>query len=94
MTGDLGGESEALRALLAGGFADWVVQIARYVELGDAGRTDSLAAMVLTTVGGENSRARVERSSRPFPEAEAWLAELVEPDGASRSRTVGSSPAR
>ena len=29
MTGDLGGESEALRALLAGGFAEWVVQIAR-----------------------------------------------------------------
>jgi hypothetical protein len=52
--------------------------IARHFDLGDPRRTKSFAGLVLTAIEGAYVRCRAERTSRPFREAGAWLAELAD----------------
>ena len=78
VTLDLDGELEELRAVLAAAFGEWVSLIARHFDLGDPRRTKSFAGLVLTAIEGAYVRCRAERTSRPFREAGAWLAELVD----------------
>jgi TetR/AcrR family transcriptional repressor of lmrAB and yxaGH operons len=75
---DLDAELEELRAVVASAFDDWVELIARHFEFTDARRTKSFAGLVLTAIEGAYVRCRAERTSRPFKEAGAWLAELAE----------------
>jgi len=75
---DLGADLEELRVVLAAAFSEWINLIARHFDLADARRTKSFAGFVLTTIEGAYIRSRAERSSRPFKEAGAWLAELAE----------------
>ena len=75
---DLDADLEELRAVVASAFADWVALIARHFEFADARRTKSYAGLVLTAIEGAYVRCRAERSSKPFKEAGAWLAELAE----------------
>lgn len=77
VTLDLDAELEKLRPALAGALADWISLVASHFDLGDARRTRSFAGLVLTTIEGAHVRCRAERSSRPFREAGAWLAEIV-----------------
>ena len=79
VTLDLEDDPAGLRVVLAAAFADWVGLIARHFDLGDARRTRSFAGLVLTAIEGAYVRCRAERSSRPFLDAGAWLAELVPP---------------
>ena len=58
--------------------------IARHFDLGDARRMKIVRGLVLTNIEGAYVRCRVEHSSRPFAEAGAWLAELVDPGTARR----------
>ncbi len=74
---DLGDELETLRLVLATAFDDWRALIASHLQLADARRSRSFAGLVLTAIEGAYIRSRVERSSRPFQEAGAWLAELA-----------------
>lgn len=92
---DLDAGLEHLRAALATAFSDWVALIARHFDLGDARRTKSFAGLVLTNIEGAYVRCRVEHSSRPFAEAGAWLAELVDPGTAGAALpplTSGAQP--
>jgi TetR/AcrR family transcriptional repressor of lmrAB and yxaGH operons len=75
---DLDEDLEDLRAVLAAAFAEWVALIARHFDFADARQTKSFAGMVLTAIEGAYIRCRAERTSRPFKEAGAWLAELAE----------------
>ncbi len=77
VTLDLEAGLEDLRGALADAFADWVALIERHVDCGDARRTKSFASLILTAIEGAYIRCRAERSSRPFREAGAWLAELA-----------------
>ena len=88
---DLNGEHEALRAVVGATFDRWVELIAQHIDLGDTRRSRSFAGLVLTAIEGAYIRARAERSNRPFREAGAWLAELVEPARAPRR---GATPGR
>jgi AcrR family transcriptional regulator len=74
---DLGDELDALQQVLGTAFDDWRRVIAGHITLADVRRSRSFAGLVLTTIEGAYIRSRVERSSRPFQEAGAWLAELV-----------------
>ncbi|HMA32168.1 MAG TPA: TetR family transcriptional regulator C-terminal domain-containing protein [Casimicrobiaceae bacterium] len=74
---DLDEDLEALRGILAAALADWTALIASHFDLGDARRTRSFAGLVLTTIEGAYVRSRAERTSRPFREAGAWLAEIA-----------------
>ena len=87
---DLDADLDDLRIVVADAFDDWQVLIARHFDLGDASRTRSFAGLVLTAIEGAYIRARAERSSRPFREAGAWLAELASP----RSVTTKASQPR
>ena len=75
---DLDDDLEALRDVLAATLAEWVALIAWHFDLGDTRRTKSFAGLVVTTIEGAYIRCRAERSSRPFKEAGAWLAGLVQ----------------
>ena len=74
---DLGDELDALQQVLATAFDDWRALIASHLTLADARRSRSFAGLVLTAIEGAYIRSRVERSSRPFQEAGAWLAVLA-----------------
>ena len=74
---DLDADLDDLRRVIADAFDDWQALIVLHFELGDASRTRSFAGLVLTAIEGAYIRARAERSSRPFHEAGAWLAELA-----------------
>jgi hypothetical protein len=51
--------------------------IARHFAQSDGRAARSFAGLLLTAFEGAYIRARAERSSRPFEEAGAWLAELA-----------------
>ncbi|MGE5336521.1 MAG: TetR/AcrR family transcriptional regulator [Gemmatimonadota bacterium] len=88
---DLDADLEALRTVLAAAFAEWIALIARHVDCGEARRTKSFASLVLTAIEGAHVRCRAERSSAPFRETGAWLAELADapPTPARGRRTSG-----
>lgn len=75
---DLDAELDALRVVVAQAFADWVALIARHFPALPAARRKSFASLLLSAIEGAYIRSRAERSSRPFIEAGAWLAELAE----------------
>ena len=75
---DLDHDGEVLGAALAAGLSDWADAVAEHFEFADARRRRSFAGLVLTAKEGAYIRRRAERSSRPFSEAGAWLAELAE----------------
>lgn len=75
---DLDPDLEELRVVLAAAFSEWLALIARHFDFSDDARTQSFAGLVLTNIEGAYIRCRAERSSRPFKEAGAWLAELAE----------------
>ncbi|HSO05874.1 MAG TPA: TetR family transcriptional regulator C-terminal domain-containing protein [Pelomicrobium sp.] len=78
VTLDLEPGMDALREVLAAAFADWVALIAAHLAFADRRRAVSFAGLVLSAIEGAYIRARAERSSRPFKEAGAWLAELAQ----------------
>lgn len=75
---DLDIEHEELRVILETALSEWRSLIAEHFDFTDPRRAQSFAGLVLTTIEGGYIRCRAERSSRPFKEAGAWLAELVE----------------
>ncbi len=77
VTLDLEPGMDALREVLAAAVGDWVALIAGHLAFADRRRAASFAGLVLTAIEGAYIRARAERSSRPFKEAGAWLAELA-----------------
>ena len=74
---DLDAELEGVRTLLETAFTRWRSLIEEHFDFDDPRRTRSFAGLVLTNIEGAYIRCRVERSSRPFREAGAWLAELT-----------------
>jgi TetR/AcrR family transcriptional repressor of lmrAB and yxaGH operons len=78
VTLDLDADMDALRAVLDRAFSDWITAIVGHFRFADARKTRSFAGLVLTAIEGAYIRCRAERSSRPFREAGAWLAELAE----------------
>jgi AcrR family transcriptional regulator len=88
---DLGEDLEPLRPVLAQAFARWADTVARHLDLGEPRRTRAFAGLVLTAIEGAYVRSRVERSRRPFDEAGAWLAELVEQAAAPPGARAGQA---
>lgn len=89
---DLDTELDELRIVVAHAFEDWTQLIARHFDFGDARRERSFAGMVLTAIEGAYIRARAERSSRPFTEAGAWLADLAARAHRVRPRATRQTP--
>ncbi len=91
---DLGDELEALRLVLASAFDDWRALIASHIKVGGVRQSRSFAGLVLTAIEGAYIRSRVERSSRPFQEAGAWLAELAAARPAALDRPLTATTTR
>jgi len=75
---DLEKDLEEIRIVLAVAFREWIALIEGHFDFGDTRRTKSFAGLLLTNIEGAYIRCRAERSSQPFTEAGAWLAELAE----------------
>ena len=75
---DLDPRLEGLRLVVAGAFGQYMKAIESHFTFRDRRRAASFAGLVLTAIEGAYVRARADRSSRPFREAGAWLAGLVE----------------
>ncbi len=75
---DLDSELDGLRLVVAASFDQYVKAIAAHFPLLDRRRARSFAGLLLTAIEGAYVRGRADRSSKPFREAGAWLAELVE----------------
>ena len=78
---DLDSELEGLRFVVAAAFDQYVKAIEVHFPFQDRRRAKSFAGLLLTTIEGAYIRGRADRSSKPFREAGAWLAELVERAG-------------
>jgi hypothetical protein len=78
---DLDSELEGLRFVIAGGFGQYVNAMAPHFPFQDRKRAKSFAGLLLTAIEGAYIRGRADRSSKPFREAGAWLAELAERAG-------------
>jgi TetR/AcrR family transcriptional repressor of lmrAB and yxaGH operons len=74
---DLDSEVEALRDVVANTLDAYTDAIARHFAFDDAQRGRSFAGLLLSAIEGAYIRGRAERSSQPFREAGAWLAELA-----------------
>ncbi len=74
---DLDAELDSLRSVVADALDTWTDLIARHFAPSDGRAAGSFAGLLLTAIEGAYIRARAERSSRPFKEAGAWLAELA-----------------
>jgi TetR/AcrR family transcriptional repressor of lmrAB and yxaGH operons len=68
---------EDLRAPVAGALDHYVDAIARHFDCGGPRQTRSFAGLLLTAIEGAYIRSRAHRTSQPFREAGAWLAELA-----------------
>lgn len=75
---DLDAEMEALRLVVAESFDRYAKAIARHFPFRDPARARSFASLLLTAIEGAYIRGRADRSSRPFREAGAWLAQVAE----------------
>ena len=78
---DLDSELEGLRFVVAAAFDQYVKAIEAHFPFQDRRRAKSFAGLLLTAIEGAYIRGRADRSSKPFREAGAWLAELVERAG-------------
>ena len=74
---DLDSELDDLRFVLAAAFDQYVKAIEAHFPFQDRQRAKSFAGLLLTAIEGGYIRSRADRSSKPFREAGAWLAELV-----------------
>ena len=79
---DLDDDMEALRAVVAASFARYTDAIERHLAFGSRRRAASFARLLLTAIEGAYVRGRADRSSEPFREAGAWLAEVAEREAA------------
>ena len=75
---DLDADVESLRPAVADAFAQYVTAIAAHFPFADRRRQAAFAGLVLTAIEGAYIRGRADRSSQPFREAGAWLADLAE----------------
>jgi TetR/AcrR family transcriptional regulator, lmrAB and yxaGH operons repressor len=75
---DLDSELEDLRFVVAAAFDQYVRAIEAHFPFHDRRRAKSFAGLLLTAIEGAYIRGRADGSSKPFREAGAWLAELVE----------------
>jgi len=75
---DLEKDLEEIRIVLEVALRKWIALIEGHFDFGDTRRTKSFAGLLLTNIEGAYIRSRAERSSQPFTEAGAWLAELAE----------------
>jgi len=75
---DLDVELEGLRFVVAASFDQYLEAIEAHFHFQERRRTKSFAGLLLTAIEGAYIRGRAERSSKPFREAGAWLAELAE----------------
>ena len=78
---DLDSELEGLRLVVAAAFDHYVKAIEAHFPFQDRRRAKSFAGLLLTAIEGAYIRGRADASSKPFREAGAWLAELVERAG-------------
>ena len=75
---DLDSELEGLRLVVAASFDQYLKAIEAHFPFQDRRRAKSFAGLLLTAIEGAYIRGRADRSGKPFREAGAWLAELVE----------------
>jgi TetR/AcrR family transcriptional repressor of lmrAB and yxaGH operons len=75
---DLDSELEGLRFVVAAAFDQYVKAIEAHFPFHDRRQAKSFAGLLLTAIEGAYVRGRADRSSKPFLEAGAWLAELAE----------------
>jgi TetR/AcrR family transcriptional regulator, lmrAB and yxaGH operons repressor len=71
---------EGLRDVVANCLDRYVDAIARHFECDDGRKSRSFAGLLLTAVEGAYIRSRAHRTSEPFREAGAWLAEIAKRD--------------
>src|SRR6266511_3450960 len=75
---DLDAELESLRRVVATSFAQYTNAIGVHFPFRSRKRAASFAGLLLSAIEGAYIRGRADRSSAPFREAGAWLAELAE----------------
>jgi TetR/AcrR family transcriptional repressor of lmrAB and yxaGH operons len=75
---DLDADREDLRIVVASAFDHYLHAIEAHFPCRDRRQAKSFAGLLLTAIEGAYIRGRAERSSKPFREAGAWLAELAE----------------
>jgi TetR/AcrR family transcriptional regulator, lmrAB and yxaGH operons repressor len=78
---DLDSSLEDLRYVAAAAFDEYLQAIEAHFPFKDRRRARSFAGLLLTAIEGAYVRGRADASSKPFREAGAWLAELVERAG-------------
>jgi len=78
---DLDSELESLRSAVAAAFGRYLEAIETHFPFDDRRRARSFAGLLLTAIEGAYVRGRADRSTKPFLEAGAWLAELAERAG-------------
>jgi TetR/AcrR family transcriptional regulator, lmrAB and yxaGH operons repressor len=78
VTLDLDGELDVARIAIATTFSQWVELLSVHFPISDPEKRKSFAGLVLTAIQGAHIRARAERSTKPFQDAAAWLAEISE----------------
>jgi len=78
---DLDSDVEDLRIAVAASFDRYLEAIEAHFPFRDRRRAKAFAGLLLTAIEGAYIRGRADRSSKPFREAGAWLAQLVEDAG-------------
>lgn len=90
---DLNSGLEGLRLVVATAFDQYVKAIEAHFPFEDRRRAKSFAGLLLTAIEGAYIRGRADRSSKPFREAGAWLADLAEQAGTQKAAgRVRSAP--
>ena len=75
---DLDADLEGLRFVIATAFDEYVSAIEAHFPFQDRRRAKSFAGLLLTAIEGAYIRGRAARTSEPFREAGAWLADLAD----------------
>jgi TetR/AcrR family transcriptional repressor of lmrAB and yxaGH operons len=78
VTLDLDSELDVVRMAIAATFSQWMKLLSVHFPISDPEKRKSFAGLVLTAIQGAFIRARAERSTKPFQDAAAWLAEIAE----------------
>lgn len=79
---DLDDDTEGLRTVVAASFAQYADAIERHLAFRNRRRAASFARLLLIAIEGAYVRGRADRSSAPFREAGAWLAEVADREAA------------